>query len=180
MLNPAKDPDHDTLTYRFELYGDESLTSLLIQEETETPQWTIPPALNDRTWYWWRAQAQDEHGATSGWTDGSGFFVNDNGVDDPPEITLVEPSSTTLTKEVYLTVTWEDSDPDSNATITIYYDIDSAGEDGILIVDGLTEDHDGVSDSYLWDMDSIEDGPYYVYATITDGTSSDTSYAQGQ
>jgi len=178
-LNPTRDPDHDALTYRFELYGEETLSILLIQKETDILQWTIPPELNDRTWYWWRAQAEDEHGATSGWTDGFGFFVNDNGVDDPPEITLVEPSSATLTKEPYLLISWEDSDPDSNATIALYYDTDSTGEDGTLIFDGLIEDPDGVSDFYLWDISSMEDGTYYVYATITDGTSSDTSYAQG-
>ena len=142
-------------------------------------QWTIPPALNDRTWYWWRAQAQDEHGATSEWTNGSGFFVNDKGVDDPPTITLIEPSAPMLTKETSLTITWDDNDPDSNATIALYYDTDSTGEDGTLIVDSLTEDPDGASDSYIWDMNAMEDGTYYVYATITDGTSSDASYAQG-
>ncbi|HUT69840.1 MAG TPA: choice-of-anchor U domain-containing protein [Desulfatiglandales bacterium] len=178
-LNPAKDQDHDALTYRFELYGDATLTSLLIRPESGTLQWTIPPALNDKTWYWWRAQAEDEHGGTSGWTGGSAFFVNDNGVDDPPTMTLIEPSAPMLTKESSLTITWDDNDPDSNATIALYYDTDSTGEDGTLIVDGLTEDPDGASDSYIWDMNAIEDGTYYVYATITDGTSSQTSYAQG-
>jgi hypothetical protein len=178
-LNPTKDQDHDALTYRFELYGDETLTDLLIQEETDTLQWTIPPALNDRTWYWWRARVEDEHGATSEWTDGSGFFVNDNGVDDPPTITLVAPLAPMLTKDISLSITWDDSDPDSNATIALYYDTDSTGEDGTLIVNSLTEDPEGASDSYIWDMNAMEDGTYYVYATITDGTSSDTSYSQG-
>jgi len=46
-------------------------------------------------------------------------------------------------------------------------------------VDGLKEDPDGESDSCLWDISGMADGTYYVYATFTDGISSDTSYAPG-
>ena len=179
-VNPSMDVDNDSLTYQFEVYSDVLLNSLVVQGESDTTGWLVSSELNDNTWYFWRSQAKDEHGAVSGWMNTTSFFVNNDGVYDPPLITVIEPSSDMVTNGNAVTITWEDTDPDSNADITLYCDTDSWGEYGILIVDGLKEDpDDGQSDSYLWDISGMADGTYYIYATITDGTSSDTSYAQG-
>ena len=178
-LNPAADPDHESLTYLFEVYADPDLTSLVTQGESDTTRWTLPSALSDTTWYYWRARAADEHDAASAWSSGASFFVKDNGVDDTPEITILKPAEDLLTNGQYVLITWEDSDPDSNADITLYYDTDSTGQDGTLIAEGLKEDLDGVSDTFLWDMTTIPGGTYYVYATITDGTTTNTSYSPG-
>ena len=178
-LNPAIDPDHDSLTYLFEVYADPDLTSLVTQGESDTTRWTLPSALNDTTWYYWRAKATDEHDAASAWSSGASFFVKDNGVDDTPEIAILEPAEDLLTNGQYILITWEDSDPDSNANITLSYDTDSAGQDGTLIAEGLKEDLDGVRDTFLWDITTIPDGTYYIYATITDGTSTNNGYSPG-
>ena len=178
-LNPARDPDHDGLTYLFELYADAPLTNLVDQEETYALQWTLSSPVNDSTWYYWRMMAVDEHGAGSAWAGGASFFVKDNGVDDPPEIKVLVPAEGILTNGQYILIEWEDSDPDSNADITLYYDADSTGEDGTLITEGFKEDPDGLSDTFLWDITAMSDGTYYVYATITDGNSTVTSYAPG-
>ena len=178
-VNPSMDVDKDSLIYRFEVYSDVLLNSLVVQGESDTTGWLVSSELNDNTWYFWRAQAQDEHGAVSGWMDTTLFFVNNAGMDDSPLITAIEPSSDMVTNGNAVTITWEDTDPDSNADIALYYDTNSSGGDGVLIMDGLKEDPDGESDSYLWDISGMADGTYYVYATITDGISSDTSYAQG-
>ncbi len=85
-LNPLKDPDIDGLVYRFEVYGDASLTNLIVEEETNALQWVLPSALNDSTWYYWRARAVDEHGTGSDWTNPAAFFVKDYGVEEPPQI----------------------------------------------------------------------------------------------
>ena len=73
---------------------------------------------------------------------------------------------------------WEDNDPDSNALISIYYDTDEVGEDGVLIVEGLEEDPDDTDDAYTWDITGLE-GAYFIYATITDEGFSVTDYAGG-
>ena len=177
--NPSVDVDNDILTYQFEVYSDGFLNDLVAQAESDTPAWVVPLELNDNTWYFWRAQAEDEHEATSGWMDTASFFVNNNGYDDPPGITVTEPSTDIVTSGTHVAISWEDSDPDSNADIALYYDTDSTGEDGTLIIDAIKEDPDGESDSYLWDVSGMADGTYYVYATITDATCSATSYAQG-
>ena len=66
-VNPSMDVDKDSLIYQFEVYSDVLLSSLVVQGESDTTEWLVPYELNDNTWYFWRAQAQDEHGAVSGW-----------------------------------------------------------------------------------------------------------------
>ncbi|HQO35725.1 MAG TPA: hypothetical protein PLG59_13760, partial [bacterium] len=70
-------------------------------------------------------------------------------------------------------ISWQATDPDNDATITLYVDSDNKGFDGSLLVAGLTE---GVDTRYK--MNLVEDIPgfdpaldYYIYASITDGIS---------
>ncbi|MDH5474036.1 MAG: hypothetical protein OEY61_14410, partial [Gammaproteobacteria bacterium] len=74
-------------------------------------------------------------------------------------------------------ISWRDLDSDSNASISLYYDTDSAGFDGDIIVDGLAEDADGNSDHFLWDISAQAEGTYYLYATVSDETSTYRVYA---
>ncbi|MDH5613291.1 MAG: PKD domain-containing protein [Gammaproteobacteria bacterium] len=74
-------------------------------------------------------------------------------------------------------ISWRDLDSDSNASISLYYDTDSAGFDGALIVDGLAEDPDGNGDHFLWDISAQAEGTYYLYATVSDETNTYRGYA---
>jgi hypothetical protein len=177
QLNPSGDWDNDSLTYRFEVYEDAALTNHFVAGESDTTWWAISTALSDSTWNYWRAQSVDEHDSASAWTAAAKFFVKDDGVDDPPEISIVEPAEELLINQDTVLIRWEDNDPDSNATISLYYDTDDSGEDGTLIVAGLEENSEGTGDTYIWDINGLE-GTYYIYATITDGNSSITSYGQ--
>ncbi len=167
------------LSYVFELYADAALTTPVFQQEADAPRVIVPFTLADNTWYYWRAGARDEHGSTSGWTGVHCFFVNNNGADDPPEIVMEAPSAPLFTSAGPVLVSWKDNDPDSDADIALFYDAVGAGFAGTLIADGLKEDADGPADAYLWDITGTPDGTYFVYGTITDGTSSRASYAPG-
>ena len=92
-LNPCKDPDGDSLLYRFEIYRDEALTVLVEQGVSATAQWMIPSELTDKTRYFWRAQAEDAHGLTSSWMDTASFFVKYTGPDEPPAEIIVKVST---------------------------------------------------------------------------------------
>ncbi len=92
-LNAASDVDEDVLHYQFELYADAALTQLVAQGDADHPQWVVPLMLTDNTWYFWRARAVDEHGAESPWMTPSVFFIDYNGVNDPPQITLLQPAT---------------------------------------------------------------------------------------
>ncbi|MCP4689136.1 MAG: hypothetical protein GY859_13865, partial [Desulfobacterales bacterium] len=64
-------------------------------------------------------------------------------------------------------IRWSDSDPDDDASISLYYDTDDAGRCGVLIVDAIRE-NDG-ADQYTWDLSMLPEGEYWVYAVIDDG-----------
>lgn len=178
-LNTSQDPDNDDLIYRFEVYADEALGQPVAISESESPEWVVPEELNDNTWYYWRAQAEDEHEATSEWMETASFFTDSNGINDPPTIVIQEPSEDLITAVDSILISWEDSDPETNAEIALYYDTDLFGEDGTLIVEGLMENLDEEDDSYLWDITAVAEGTYYIYGTISDGNSSAASYALG-
>lgn len=83
-----------------------------------------------------------------------------------PFIQLNEPS-VDISTSTSADISWVDSDPDDNASVSLWYDVDQHGYDGSLIISGINED-DG-ADSYVWDVTSIPTGRYYLYAQIDDG-----------
>ena len=178
-VNPSVDIDRDTVFYLFEVYADAALTTPVLRQESESPRMVVPFALADNAWYFWRAGARDEHGMTSERTDVYSFFVNNNGYDDPPQITLENPSKPVITASGPILINWKDHDPDSDAVIALYYDTYGSGFNGTLLADGIMEDPNGPAGSFLWDIDGVRDGTYYVYGTIRDGRSSTAGYAPG-
>ena len=80
--------DGDVLRYRFELYSDESLSRLVADMSADSPVWTLAAALPDNHWYYWRARAEDAHGLAGDWMAPSAFFTDQNGIDDPPQISF--------------------------------------------------------------------------------------------
>ena len=83
-----------------------------------------------------------------------------------PFIEITEPDGDDDVVNKAFTIEWEDYDTDSDAFISLYYDINSSGYKGTLIVDLISED--GKLDEFLWDTTPIPDGKYYIYAIIAD------------
>jgi len=175
---PSTDPDNDTVTYTYEIFADEALTSAVASNDSAQPAWSLPAnLLSDNVWYYWRVLASDSHGLASSWMQVSRFFIDCNGVNDGPSISFTEPSQHVYTNGETVQIAWMDSDPDNNATISLYYDMDNVGANGSLIATGIPEDPDGSSDDrYQWDIAGHGDVTYYVYAVITDGVTSQTVY----
>jgi hypothetical protein len=91
-------------------------------------------------------------------------------VDQPPSLTLIRPYAVEGRVHNRFTIEWIDADAEQNAVISLYYDSDGSGADGVLIVSGLKENPDGPgNDTYLWDTSGVPEGAYYVYAVIDDG-----------
>ncbi|MDF1589871.1 MAG: PKD domain-containing protein [Desulfobacterales bacterium] len=177
-LNPAVDVDEDVIYYRFRLYSDEALSQPVDDTVTESLNWTPSATLLDNHWYYWRARAEDEHGLPGDWSAVSAFFTDQNGVDDPPRIVIVEPAGD-LRTHAGITIAWDDGDPETDAAISLFYDTDTSGADGIPIMTDISEDPDEESDTFVWDITAVADGNYYIYAVISDGNSTVTSYSSG-
>ena len=177
-VNAATDIDNDSITYEYEVYSDSGLTSKVTGTIGATTSWTLSTALSDNTNYYWRARAVDVHGLAGGWLATSSFFVNNNGTNDPPTITVTAPAATMdITGTSTVNITWTAADPDSDPIITLYYDTTGSGHNGTQIVTGLHKSDP--TSSYAWSITSLQDGTYYVYAKIDDGTTINYAYAPG-
>ena len=206
---PSIDVDNDKLSYTFEIYSADRrkrIGSLVASGSSDTVFWQVTQALSESGWYYWRAQAIDEHGAESGWSDTVIFYADSDGINDVPVINVKKLHNDERGHQdkernhrnakcresdegrrntrhdaceyrKYTTIRWSDSDPDSNATIRLYVDTDNRGEDGTLIADNIQEDPDGKRDSYRWDITDLAPGVYFIYAEINDGTSRVVSYS---
>ncbi|MBN1627070.1 MAG: PASTA domain-containing protein, partial [Deltaproteobacteria bacterium] len=101
----------------------------------------------------------------------------------PPDITIIQPDGIFDTANEYCAIKWADEDADSNAIISIYYDTDNTGYDGILIDSDIDEDIDPTYeeyDKYIWDISGMDEGEYYIYAIIDDGYHNTvTDYSDG-
>jgi hypothetical protein len=97
----------------------------------------------------------------------------------PPFIQIVEPDTENHYSHKEYMITWIDSDFDDDASISLFYDPDSSGYDGTLIVSGLSEDEHGNSGMYIWNTTVIPNGEYYIYGTIDDGLVVSRDYSPG-
>ena len=175
-INDSVDPNGDSVSYHFELYSDVELTGLVSELQTAETVWEVPVSLANYEWYYWRVRAEDAAGEMSEWSTVSRFFVDDNGVNDTPTLSFIEPAQSIEVTTGVTTLRWTDDDPDSSATIRLYYDNNNSGEDGTLFAEGIDEDSDEAGDLYEWHVATQPEGVYWVYAVIDDGNSSSTVY----
>ncbi|HLD68564.1 MAG TPA: hypothetical protein VJA19_21290, partial [Pseudomonas sp.] len=161
-VNPVLDPDGDALSYEFALHAEQGETPLASQVVVER-SWTLPFALEDNQGYRWRVRALDATGLNSPWSDWQPFFVNENGVDDAPSLSFVQPTAPLSLSGGSVSIQWTDADPDSAATIDLY-----ANER--LIASAIKEDEDGDGDRFEWSLAGVEPGSYRLKAVIRDGT----------
>ncbi|MGA6927720.1 MAG: putative Ig domain-containing protein, partial [Desulfosarcina sp.] len=76
------DPDQDSLTYRYEVFTEPSLENRVAWNETLSTSWTVVTGLTDKTRYYWRARAVDEHGEEGSWMPTASFYINEQ--EQPP------------------------------------------------------------------------------------------------
>lgn len=132
-VHPVLNSDRPVSHYQFEIYANEDLTSLLLNEDVTQSSIELAEALPDNAWAFWRVRAIDSAGIQGAWSSVSRFFVNDKGVDEAPifEWRLPESDAEFALGDSIL-LRWEDMDPDSDATISLYY---MRPDDAILLDD---------------------------------------------
>jgi hypothetical protein len=86
----------------------------------------------------------------------------------PPNITIIAPpAGGTIADETYI-IAWVDSDPDDNASITLYYDTDML-PGGETLIGKVPQGEDSDNNTYIWNTSAVPAGNYYINASITDG-----------
>ncbi|HOW17671.1 MAG TPA: hypothetical protein PLC79_01440, partial [Phycisphaerae bacterium] len=102
----------------------------------------------------------------------------------PPVVSALEPAGNIqVVRGGVLHVSWEDEDPDDNATIVAYLDRNNLALDGdeVALSAPLAEDPDGegYDDVSVVIPQATQPGVYYVLLVISDGHSLGTAYAPG-
>jgi len=87
---------------------------------------------------------------------------------DPESITLLTPARKAVTNAMgSFVIQWQDADPDDDAVISLFYDTDDKGYDGLPLAGGLSEDDQ--TNQFTWVLDDVPEGEYWIYALIDDG-----------
>lgn len=84
-----------------------------------------------------------------------------------PRITITTPPYGHAIAEGDYVISWIDANPDNDATITLFYDEDDRGTDGITITSGLSGDD--MTNVFTWTVPSTLTGAVFVYTRIDDG-----------
>ncbi len=99
-----------------------------------------------------------------------------------PEIVVTSPNGGSDEADTFFVIRWTDDDPDDNARISLYNDMDTdPGNGRVLIASNLPEDPEGDGDSYVWDTSTLVEGrSFYIQAVIDDGANEEaSSYSEG-
>ena len=184
--NPVVDPDGDTVRYQFEIFSDAALSITVGEGVSDIPALTPPTPLADKTTHWWRLRALDFQDLASAWSEPAVLYVSSGTYQDPTiavttPATAMKPDtvSTPAGPRQQVTIRWEGTDPNIEATVALYYSTSNSGFAGTLIVDGLRQNAGTQTGSYVWDVTGMASGAYYVYAVIYDAKGLGRAYAPG-
>ena len=175
VVDDAVDPEHDVLTYTWEVYADAGLTRLVnsaagtADNAGGTASWAVDAALGEDHWYWWRAQATDVHGAASPWTAVGSFFVS-TGNTGPEAPTLLLPRNGTVVSELAPTFVLLNADDQDLDLLT--YDFELATDDTFvapLASDEALPAQGANTTAWRPDVVLTEDSHYCWRARASDG-----------
>ena len=169
----AADPDSVELTYNFDLALDPSFSQIVASERgvsagAGTTSWAAPISLQENTWYFWRAQADDwlEEGP---WSTTGRFFVNTtNEAPAAPVITAPANASTVAALAVDFQVS-NSSDPDS-AGLTYFFETDTVDsfDSPNIFRSGAVAEGQGTT---AWQIAGLQENTrYYVRVKASDGS----------
>jgi PKD repeat protein len=153
------DVDRDDVNHRVRIWstdGIDMLTEGWIPAAARNVSWAIDIVLEEDTWYAWEAQAEDEHGLTSDWTELEDFFATSENAP-PLDVHFVDPRDGDHVESTSPDLTYTESvDPEGR---TIEYEIDldtSAGFDSVEFISVTLEHQDTGSATWALSDDGTE------------------------
>ena len=164
QVQNAFDNEFDDLTYDYEVYDDELLTSLVTQvtgrpEGATQSSWTVGTTLTENVIYYWRARANDGY-EDGGWSAAASFWVN--AVNQPPAaFDLIAPADSVMMTEDLVTYRWSRSS-DSDLYDSLTYRLIIANNPAFTAADTIS----GLNDSVYTSSDSITAGLNYYWKVL--------------
>ena len=121
----AVDAQGDPLNYRFEVYGDETLSNLVasvpaLASGARSTAWLVDADLANNRQFWWRCRAADASN-TGPWMATATFYVN--ATNHPPAVVLLAgPPPASILHDASYRLSWFPSaDPDVGDRVTAYH-----------------------------------------------------------
>lgn len=177
-VHASTDPENDPIRYRFEVYRDAGMQTLVASGITDSLGWLSTSALLDKTTHYWRVRAEDSAGGISAWSPTLTLFVSTETYV-PPTISMSSPSDIVDARDGNPTIVWRGTGPNIEPSIALYYDQTGTGYTGTKIVEGLRQDAGTHSGSYVWNPSGLPPGAYFIYGTIYDAKGVGYAYAPG-
>ncbi|MFA6011334.1 MAG: hypothetical protein WC799_15215 [Desulfobacteraceae bacterium] len=165
-ITSAYDPDHDALSYEFELFSDELLTQRITQGVSDTLAWQVDVALTHDHAYYWRVRAEDEHGLASEWTTVFTFDVNTNNTPTAPTINNPFMNGTVGTLTPTLSVV--NGHSVFGTPLTYIFEIYSDAELEHKVAETTRSEGDGMT-SWTVNTALLDESSYYWRAKVIDG-----------
>ena len=126
----STDPESDAVSYGFEVFSDSLLTQrvAVVADVAAgaggTTSWTVTPALNNSTLYYWRASATDVHGAKT--VSATGSFLVDTTAPAPEAPVLVSPAAGSVSTTNSVDLTAANSVRPTGMALSYYFELDRA------------------------------------------------------
>jgi len=177
-VSNATDPDGDPLTYEFELYADEAMNAPItsrtgiVEDWDGTTAWRVDETLQNNWTYFWRAQASDDEGLASGWSELFTFTISTtNAAPSAPAILTPQDGSAVQTLEPALVI-YNATDPNLDA-ISYYFDIDKVNTFNSTALQRSDRLPEGVGDMTAWrpPLPLTDRTTYYWRVIAYDGAS---------
>jgi len=172
----ATDPDGDSITYEFEVYGDGAATTLLasIAGIADGPTgWSVSPALPENAPAFWRARAADAH-APGPWSDLVEVAVDES--NQPPSLPApLEPSGGRVELRAPALVAGPSTDPEGDPIVVVARLFDA--DDALLVEVPLSPVAAGFEGAAPFPLAEDEPHSWTVEAVDARGASSGQSAA---
>jgi hypothetical protein len=172
-ISNAIDLDSVNLTYNYEVALDPDFTliaasSVGVAAGMGTTSWQVPAdRLQENTWYYWRAQADDWF-MTGPWSSRARFFVN-TGNEAPSTPVIQFPGNGTVVRALETDIVLNNStDPDS-PLISYFFEIDTAisFDSPAVARSGAVAQGNGTT---TWHISGLQENTrYYIRAKASDG-----------
>ncbi|UCD84576.1 MAG: S8 family serine peptidase [Deltaproteobacteria bacterium] len=169
------DLDLDELSYLFEVYQDPQLTILIslsspVAEDQlrNVTAWTVGAVLTENATYYWIAEAVDEHGEESGWSNASSFMVNTVN-DIPTGVTINSPRAGEIINNNTPTLVLNKGFDADGDELTYEFEVFSDRQlyDMVATIVGIKEDE--VTVSWVVEPELGGDKTYYWRGRAFDG-----------
>jgi len=179
----STDVDEDNLSYRFEVYSDQAMTSLITAVDNILPgangvtAWAVDTVLTENSWVTWRAVVTDEHGLST-ISDSATIFINT--VNDAPSVpVLISPLDRSEITTQFVDMVVENAIEPEAETVTYLFELDTVNTFDSVNKRASVALAEGI-DETAWFADALLDNTWYYWRVKASDGRAQSAWMNGQ